>query len=140
MSRIPLIGPRARYRVLSAQASWVTHEMAGGSALSGEAPETASVSAENLDPTVTAGKAVWSDLTKGGLFTLLGNHKRPLVVEAALVPGTATVKIINPQTSTERDMPGSTPFKVAPGEYLKVSGGNNGDSVSFLVREDIPAR
>jgi hypothetical protein len=115
--------------------------MATGSSLTGEAPATASVSEENLDPSVTSGKAVWSDLVKGGYFTLLGNYKRPLIVEAMLLPGGAlTSKIVNPQTSTERALPSSAPFKMAPGEYIKISGGDSGGMAAFLVREDIPAR
>ena len=109
--------------------------MAAGVALSGEAPRTATTAEAATDPTVKAGVATFSALTKGGLFTLVANYKRPLIVEAVDNVGNATVTLVDRVTPTiSRAMPSTVPFSISPNEVIKVTGGATGGSIGFLYR------
>lgn len=132
---VPFIGPRARYKILSESLTWIYHRMAGGSALNGAAPRTASLTADETDPTVTAGKANYADLTEGGLFRLLGNYKKAIVVESVNNAAVATLTIVDKDGTLLRAFPGTTPFNMAPGEYIKATGGSAGSYIGVLVRE-----
>jgi hypothetical protein len=110
--------------------------MATGISLDGTAPRTATTTEANTDPTVSAGVANFSNLTKGGLFTLVANAKRPLVVEAIDNPGTATLTLVDRTTQTRSRAVPSVPFKVSPNEVFKAVGGAAGSYVGFLYRID----
>lgn len=133
---VPFLGDgRARYNVLSSrQAMWVYHEMATA-ALTGEIPESASATAAEIDPLVTAGRSRWVSLTKGGLFSFVGNYRRPLICEAIDNGAGATLTLVKADGSLSRTVP-SAPFVVAPGEYIKATGGSAPGKVGLLLRID----
>lgn len=139
-TRIPFLEPgRSRYLILNETPTWVYHRAAAGSALGGDAPETATKTTDKLDPTVTAGVARYEGLTKGGLFTLPYHYKKPMVVEAIDNPNTATITIVNPALGTSRAAP-AVPFTVAAGEALKAVTMATGAVVGIYVREDVSTR
>lgn len=126
---------RAHYNIVSNTATWCYHRMAPGASLDGTAPRTATTNEADTDPTVKSGIAKFSALTKGGLFTLVANAKRPLIVEAIDNPGSATVKLVDRNNqSSERAMPTTVPFHVASNEIIKASGGIAGGYIGFLYR------
>lgn len=132
---VPFIGPRARYQILGLNLTWIYHRMAGGVMLNGAAPKTASLEPAAVDPTVSAGRAEYTDLTEGGLFTLLGNYRRAVLVEAVDNAAGATLTIVDSAGALLRNAP-TAPFKMAPGEYFKASGGAAGSYIGILVREE----
>ena len=113
-NNVPFIGPRSRYEVLGVQPTLLVHTMATGN-LDGNLPRTAAKTALELDPTVTAGKATWDDLTAGGLFNFT---KKAVIVEAL---STGTWKIVDGALNVLRTTPTSLPFKLAPDEKLQVT-------------------
>ena len=133
---VPFLAGRARYQVLGTNPTWVYHEMAAGQTMAGEAPRSATKTEAEIDPTVGGGKARWADLTKGGLFTLLAHYKRAMVVEAVDNPGSATLAIVDSTGANPRTPP-AAPFRVGPGECLKVTGGGAAGKIGFLVRLDV---
>lgn len=138
---VPFIGPRGRFNILGVNPTWVVHQMDGAAPFNGEAPRTAAIAANDLDPAVSAGKAEFGDatvgLTEGGLFTLLGNyrqHVEVLAVDDTTGGGTKNiVAVINDVVTTVRPIP-TAPFQMTPGEYLSVSGGANGSKYGVLVK------
>lgn len=133
-NNVPFTGARKRYSVLGHSPTWVYQKMAAGVAMNGAAPRTASVTAENLDPTVTAGRAEYVNLTEGGYFAILGGSKQPIQVEAVDNQAGATITLVSKDGSTSRAMPTSQTFVVAAGEYLRATAGSQGGRVGFLVR------
>ncbi len=126
---------RAYYNIVSNTATWCYHRMAGGSFLDGNPPRTDATAEAATEPTVKSGVATFSNLTKGGLFTLVANAKRPLIVEAVDNPGSATVTLIDRNNPTiERDLPTAVPFHMAANEVFKATGGSDGGYVGFLYR------
>jgi hypothetical protein len=125
----------ALYNIVNNTPTWCYHRMAPGATMAGEAPRTAAANEANTFPAVKAGLANFASLTKGGLFTLVANSKRPLVVEAVDNPGSATVKLIDRNApAVERAMPSSVPFCIGPNEVIKATGGGAGGSIGFLYR------
>ena len=124
-SGVPLLPGRARYDLLQSSSTWFIHKMATGSSLDGTAPQRTGEDESQTDPTfVKAGRASFEELTHGGLFTLPGNYKKPIVVEAILNAGTATLSIVRlDDPAVTRAVPGTFPFRMTPGEYLKATGG-----------------
>jgi hypothetical protein len=111
--------------------------MEPGSTLSGEAPRTATTVEAATFPAVKGGRADYLALTKGGLFTLVANARKPLVIEAIDNPSTATITLIDRNTqSLSRTVPAATPFVVSANEVIKVSGGSAGSYVGILYRID----
>lgn len=135
---VPFLGNgRARYNVLSnRQAIWVYHEMTGGASLNGGYAKTASLTKDQIDPVITPGRAAWTALTEGGLFSFVGNYRRPLICEAIDNAGTATLTLVKSDGNLSRNMPTTFPFTIAPGEYIKATGGAAGSKVGFLLRID----
>ena len=135
---VPLLGGgRARFNVLSSrQSMWVYHEMAGGSSLNGSYAKSAAKTKDQIDPVITPGRAAWTALTEGGLFSFVGNYRRPLICEAIDNAGTATLTLVKSDLSLSRNMPTSFPFTIAPGEYIRATGGAAGGKVGFLLRID----
>lgn len=133
---VPSIGPRKRYSVIGMQPTLLVHRFAAAAAYSGELPESASQSSMLIDPSVTGGKAVWANLTKGGLFAFTG---KSLVVEALHTKlTTATWTIVDQDGNVIRATPTTLPFKLAPNERLKAAGTTSGagGEVGVLVRID----
>jgi hypothetical protein len=127
---------RAYYNVLTLEPTWVYHQMASGSTLDGTAPTTAALTADQCDPVVTGGSAVWSALTHGGLLTQLGNRKQPMIIDAIDNPGSATLTLVHRDGTLSRNMPTSFPIKTSAGETIKASGGASGGKIGVLVRFD----
>ena len=136
MNNIPIIGPRSRYSIVGDDLSWCIQKMATGVSFNGAAPRTATTDAENTDPEVSCGASIFKDLTQGGLFTLLANAKKPLVVESVLNPGSATVSLVSRDGLTTRVIPTELPFKISPNEIIKVTAGATGALFGVLVRID----
>jgi hypothetical protein len=109
--------------------------MLAGLSLDGGAPRTATLDESLTDPVVTAGKAEYRNLTKGGLFTIQAKSKMTLVVDALDNAAGATLTILDSDHSHERAVP-SVPFKLASGEVFKAVGGTAGSYVGFLYRID----
>jgi hypothetical protein len=128
---------RSRYSILSLQPTWVYHRMAAGQTLNGGAPERAGEAASECDPTaVAAGVAAWDSLTKGGLFTQLGNYKTSMIVEAVDNPGSATLTLVDRAGGLIRNFPTTFPARITAGETIKAVGGSAGGKVGFMVRYD----
>jgi len=137
--RVPLIGPRSRYDIISARNStWVYHRMKPGSTLGGAAPADPTHTAAEFDPVVTAGRAEFGGLSAGGLFTLLGNAKKPLILEAIDNTAGATISTVDKTGATIRATldPAKAPYHLSPAEYIKATGGSSGSYVGVLVRLD----
>ena len=129
---VTFIGPRARYLVLGVQPTLLVHTMAAGS-LDGARPATAATpSPDNTDPTVSGGKALWGNLTHGGLF----NFTKKSVVVEALSSGTwLIVEETTPNTyAVTRATPTTFPFKLSPDEKLQVTGVS---TATVLARLDV---
>lgn len=135
-TRVPLIGPRNRYLLVSHTPMWLYHKLAAGAALTGVAPETTITDATHTDPTISAGMGAFTDLTKGGYFD---HFHHPIIVEAVDNPQAATITVVNNILNTNRAAP-AAPFMVGACEVLKAVTATTGAQVGFLVREAIPAR
>jgi len=134
---VPFIGPRARYSIIGSNPNWIIQKMATGETFDGLRPEQTAVGADDLDPDVTAGQVEWAELTKGGLFDLLGNAKQALVIEALENVGGATFEIVaGDGTTVLRLGPTTFPSRIAPGEYLRFTGGAAAARVAVLARID----
>ncbi|MCJ7520994.1 MAG: hypothetical protein MUP21_02055 [Dehalococcoidia bacterium] len=139
---VPFIGTRARYSILNTTATWVFHWMHGEVNMTGVAPRTETSDVDQLDPTVSAGRADYGlvnpatglvePLSEGGLFTQLGRYKRAMIVEASELSGGVTVTLVNGEGDLIRAFP-ALPAHVAAGEYIKAVGGA-GAHAGFLVR------
>lgn len=139
--RLPLIGPRGRVKVLGETPTWVSQTMVNPETFTGNAPATATVAAEDLDPTITAGRAVYADLTEGGLFDILAKAGKAYVIEDISNAGNAALTIVRPGTSESRPFPADQlPVRCGPGECPKALNGVTATPVAFLVREEIPTR
>lgn len=139
MSRIPLIGPRGRVAVLNETPTWVYQTTVSGQTFTGDEPATATVPAEDLDPTISAGKADYSDLVEGGLFAILSRAGRPYWVRQIDNEGNAALTIVRPGTTETRPLP-TAPFLCGPGECIKALNGVAATPLGILVQLDTPAR
>lgn len=128
MSNVPFLPGRSRYQIVGTKPTWVYHL----GTLNGAKPLQAGKTADEVDPVVSAGRVEYQSLTEGGLFSHLGNYNEALVVEAVDVSGSVT--LVTKDGTLVRNAP-TAPFKVAPGEYLKVA---TGTKAGFLVRIDQP--
>lgn len=136
-NNVPWTGARPRFSIVNTKSTWCYHRMAGGSSLSGEAPRTASVDEATIDPVVKAGKAEYLLLTKGGLFTIQSNAKKPLVIEAVDNPGSATLTLIQRDDPLKsRTFPTTFPCKISAREVIKATGGTSGGYIGVLYRVD----
>lgn len=133
---VPSLPGRSRYSIVNTTATWCYHKMAVGIALTGEAPRTATLNEANTDPSVKAGKAEYLNLTKGGLFTIQANAKKPLVVDALDNAAGATLTIVTNNGGHSRNAPTTVPFKLSAGEVFKAVGGATGSYVGILYRID----
>jgi hypothetical protein len=137
---VPFLPGRSRYSVVGLKPCWVYHEMDTGM-LTGVAPRTLATDEASTDPVVTAGLARFTALSAGGLFTLVGNAKASLVVEAMDVgAGTVTIVVVDPATPgalLTRSTVSAAPFPLSPGEYLKVTGVGKAGFKVRLAGEDI---
>lgn len=131
---VPFIGPRSRYDVVHSQPTWICHKMAAGSKMNGEAPRTVAKTEAETDPTLTGGRVVFDNLTKGGLFTLVYNAKKAIVIEAIENPNNLTIELVSKDGTVTRQKPATLPFIVAAGEVIKASGATNGSQISILIR------
>lgn len=132
-NNVPFLAGRSRYNIVNTTPTWCYHKMSGV-ALTGAAPRTAALTEAETDPVVTSGKAVFSNLTQGGLFTQQSKAKRPLVVEAIDNQAGATLTIMSSDNTTFRAAPTTVPFKMAAGEIFKAVGGTSGGSIGILYR------
>jgi hypothetical protein len=135
-TRVPFTGSKGHSQLLSETSAWIYHNMASGT-LDGTEPSTASTIPSETIPAVTSGRADYNNLTHGGLFIHPWVYKRTVIVEAIDNPGSAALLITNPEAGTDRAVPNTLPFSLAPGECLKAVGGAK---VGFMIREDLPYR
>ena len=135
------IKPIDRYKLVNEMPIWVYHNMAPAVCFDAQPAESATQGPDEIEPTVSAGAVIFSDLTHGGLFDFIAREKKPIIVEDLVNPGGGTVSLVDPVANTTRVAPATTPFVVAPGEIISVTSGTPGScSIGFLIREDIPAR
>lgn len=138
MDRVPLIGPNVRYDLLHDSSTWIIQRFAAGAQATGVSPKVGAV--EVGPTTVKAGYASYDGLTQGGLFTLPGNYRKPTLVESLDNPAGATITILQTTSNHERPIPSTYPFKLAPGEFIKTTGGTAGSYVGILVKEAVAPR
>lgn len=131
---------RPKFNIIGNNPSWIIQRMAANTDFNGARPTTPTVAADDLDPVVTGGQALWSGLDNGGLFYLGGNRSRPCVVEAIRSANatftTTLVKISDPSVVT-RSYPSAYPFKLGVDECIKVTSTGAGltpAEVGFFVR------
>jgi len=133
---VKLIPGRPKYNIVTDRnAVWVYQRMGTGKTFGGTKPMLAATPvADVADPSsVTAGRAEWTNLETGGLFTLVGLQKKALICDAIDNAAGATLTLVTASGALSRSMPGTLPFTIAPGEYIKASGGSSGGSVGFLL-------
>ncbi len=133
---VKLTPGRPKYNVVTDRNSvWVYQRMGTGKTFGGTKPMLAATPAADVaDPaTVTAGRAEWLNLETGGLFTLVGAQKKTLICEAIDNQAGATLTLVKMDGNLSRNMPGTFPFTIAPGEVIKATGGSTGGSVGFLL-------
>ena len=127
---------RAKYNVVTDRnAVWVYQRMNTGKTFTGTKPMLASTPAADVaDPTtVSAGRAEWTTLETGGLFTLVAAEKKTLICDAIDNAAGATLVLVKQNGDPSRNMPGTFPFTISPGEVIKATGGSAGGSVGFLL-------
>jgi hypothetical protein len=123
-NNVPFIGPRARYNIVGVKPTWIVQKMKAGSTFNKARPATATKTADQLDPVVSAGLVKWEELTSGGLFDLLANRKEAVVVEKTVAVGSPTVDIVALDGTTKlRDVVITSSFILSPGEMLRTDGG-----------------
>jgi hypothetical protein len=107
--------------------------MVAGATLQGVHPKVADKTAEETDPSVSAGLAKYSNLIEGGLFSIQAQAKKALRVLAIDNQAGATVKILNgAEPSKFRTAPTVFPFSVGPGEVIQATGGSTGGKIGVL--------
>jgi len=127
----------AHYSIVHNTPTWCYQKMTLGASLDGGAPRTASTNEAATMPTVKGGRADYTALTKGGLFTLVANARKALVVEAIDNPGTAVITLVDRNSpSSSRTAPATVPFVVSSSEVIKATGGAAGSYVGILYRID----
>ena len=110
--------------------------------MTGVRPDTMpALAADDLDPAVSAGLAVWSGLTHGGLFRF-SSLKRGLVVEGFHAKNGVFTATIVRADGHEDTMPTEFPFKLSIGEDIKVTSTGAGADPAFaeygvIVRLDV---
>lgn len=134
-NNVPWIGPRSRYSVLTATPTWLYHRM-DSAVFTGVAPATPSATADNLDPTSSAGLVEWTGLSLGGLFTALYKAKRPFILEAVDASAGVSFSIVRAGalTTPTRTFPTTFPAKIAAGEIIRAVGGSGSPYAGLLVR------
>lgn len=132
---VPFTGLRPRFSIVGTSPCWHYHRMDAGAPLDGTAPRSVADNEAEIDPEVSAGLAEWTALTKGGLFTHLAKAKQSVIVEATDISGGVTTTIVDFAGNLIRTLP-TAPFRLAPGEVLKSTGGSNGGHAGFLIRLD----
>lgn len=137
---VPFLPGRARYNIVTDRSStWVSHTMATGAALDGTYTQTATQSdPTQIDPVVTGGAAGWTNLTHGGLFTMLADTGREILIEGFTNQAGATFSTVDQSGNVLRSTLDLSvlPVKLAPYETIKATGGATGGKVAFLVRYD----
>jgi len=143
---VPFIGPRGRFQLTGIEPAWIFQTMFAGVNFDKKLAITASETAPEVQPEVVGGKAEFKDLTEGGVFDTIATAKKAHIIEEILNGGSATLDIVRLEdlkatspiedTPTFRVVPGSFPFKMAPGETIRADAGANGGSVGLLIRED----
>lgn len=125
-----------RYSILHNSSTWCYHYSATGSKLDGKTPKTAATVEADTYPTVRAGRAEYTDLTSGGLFTMQAAEKKPFIVEAIDDPASATIVLLDRANllGTGRTVPIACPFRVAANEVIKVTNNQNGKYIGILYR------
>lgn len=126
---VPFLPGRSRYNVVTDRSdTWVYHR----GTLDGLAPFMAATPVGGVaDPTLMEpGRAEWTTLTHGGLFTLVGNQGKPLICSATDASG-ATLTLVRKNGTLSRAFPTTFPCVIAPGEYIKAVGGS---AVGLLLR------
>lgn len=136
-NNVPFLPGRSRFNLVNLTPTWCYHEMLAGATLQGVAPKKQTISAEETDPSVSAGLARYTNLTEGGLFVLQAQAKKALLVLAIDNPAGATVKILNgADPSKFRTAPATFPFRVGPGEVIQATGGSTGGKIGVLYEID----
>jgi hypothetical protein len=136
---VPFIGPKSRYNILNTSPTWIRLQMAVGAVLDGTRPRTALTDEDSLEPVISAGRAQYGStvegLTKGGFFSLLGNYGKAYIVEDAVLPGTVVFTIVDKDQNLIRTVTTpSYPMSLAPGEFVKLTGGTAGSLFAIKVR------
>lgn len=140
-NNVPLQTNRPRYNIVGVNPTMIVQKMAASTLDGKRATTVAKPNPALLDPVVTGGKALWSNLTHGGVFFLGGDQARPLIIESMYANGgVATVTVVSkddPALETGptalRAWPGTFPFRLGRGECLRVTGAAE---VGFMVRLD----
>ena len=150
MSNVPFIGPRSRYNLLSRKPSWVYQEMIPTACFTREAPETATTSPSETDPTMVTAGAIYKDLTVGGIFPRLYNGRKPFIIEEVYNPGNSEIWITHPEVPDPNSPSGivqrqvtaaDLPVRVAAGERVELNQGAVGQCLfGMMIYEDIPER
>ena len=140
MTRVPLIGPRGRIKVIADQPVWVYQTMDATLTFTQVAPRTASTVASELDPTISAGRAEYTALTEGGLFDILSKAGKGYVISAVDNVGNAALTIKHVPTGTSRPWPTELPVYCGPGECPVANNGVAATPLGFLVQEIAPER
>lgn len=138
MSRIELIGTRARYNLVGNQPAWVFHRMKPANEMTGVRPVYDSgveADPDKNDPSlVRAGYAEFKGATGlelGGLFYHLAKNKRPIIIHsvegASAITKASTVSFTDLSTeirviTAEIQASPFSPIVLSPGEVLKIEG------------------
>lgn len=105
------------YSLVGLDPTMITHK----GTINGKLPKkTVSSKLVLVEPTVTAGKAVFENLEEGGLFAF---DKKTVVIESLIGTATIVTAASNGQDAG-RTIPTTFPFTLLPGEWLKFTSGS----------------
>lgn len=135
-NNVPWIGPRARYSLIGSQPVWVYQRMNKTGGFTGVAPTTLTKTADELDPSSSAGLVEWTGLETGGLFTALYHARKPFILEAVDLKTDVTLSIVRAGalTTATRTFPTTFPAKIAAGEIIRATGGDTTAYAGLLIR------
>lgn len=127
---------RPRFLILGVEPTRIVHSFKASKTPNGKEPTDNVVASEadKFDPIVKAGNVYYNDLEHGGLFALLGEYKKNMVVERIENEAGATGEIVDRAGAKIRDIPTDFPFKMGPYEWLSFSGGTAQKFVAVTVR------
>lgn len=136
-NNVPFLPGKSRYSLITTEPTWIYHSMATGQTLNGKAPRVvANPATPQADPSCRGGRADYSGLADGGLFTSISNRKTPIIIEAIDNPGNATLTLVDAAGNAIRNFPTSFPCKISSFETMKAVGGGTAGKVGFLLRFD----
>jgi hypothetical protein len=128
-NNVPFLPGRSRYNYVTDRSdTWVYHR---GTINGTAAVKSSTPAGDYPDPDfVGPGRFEFTGLSGGGLFVGIGDLLKPLICSAVDLTG-ATLTLVKKDGTPSRAFPTIFPCVIAPGEYIKATGGS---VVGLLLR------